>query len=303
MTESEAKPLPQVIYLDVLLAVNLFVNYFLLLGTSCFFSQKAKRFRMVLSALTGSLFSVLILFDDLHPLLLWGIKLALACLLTLIAFGFGTFILYLKRTLIFFAVNFVFAGAMTALFVFASPKGMVIRNGTVYFNISALALVLGTVAAYGIIKLVTYLFRQRTQRHELYTLLIEQGGKQALVTGLADTGNQLCDSISGTPVIVCDFVSIKELIPLPLHSGIQSGDCGEVAAHASGRQEFKLRAIPYHAVGHQGMLICFEPEHLYLLKENSERCEIRALIGISSTPLSQGEYHAVINTKLLSDIK
>ncbi len=295
--------MPQVIYLDVLLAVNLFVNYFLLLGTACFISKKVKRLRLVASALAGSFSSLLILVDHLPFILLWGIKLVLACLLTLIAFGFDSPAVYIKRTLLFFGVNFLFAGAMTALFLFIAPAGMVIRNGTVYFQISSLALVIGTIAAYAIIRLITYLLRQRVHKSELYTLLIEQSGKQVLVTGLADNGNKLCDSISGLPVVVCDFSSIKELIPLSLQPGIQAGDMDTVAGHFSGREGFKLRAVPYHAVGYEGMMICFKPDHLYLLDKQGQKQELEAFVGISSNPVSQGEYHAVIHTKLLSDIK
>ena len=46
-----------VIYIDVLIVLNIFINYFLLLATTFFLHQKPKRWRLVVSAVVGSLFS------------------------------------------------------------------------------------------------------------------------------------------------------------------------------------------------------------------------------------------------------
>ena len=51
-----------VIYIDVLIVLNIFINYFLLLATTFFLHQKPKRWRLVVSAVVGSLFSLLIFF-------------------------------------------------------------------------------------------------------------------------------------------------------------------------------------------------------------------------------------------------
>ena len=44
----------QVIYVDVLVAINLFVNYFLLLATAKFFSLSVKRYRILLASALGA---------------------------------------------------------------------------------------------------------------------------------------------------------------------------------------------------------------------------------------------------------
>ena len=110
-----------------------------------------------MSAVVGSLFSLLIFFDNIRFLLITLIKLPLAAVLVLIAFGYHSKSLYIKSVLSFFAVNFIFGGVMMAVWMFISPSGMYFRNGTVYFNISALTLIAGTLIAYFLIQVVSYL--------------------------------------------------------------------------------------------------------------------------------------------------
>ena len=84
-----------VIYVDVLLILNLFVNYFLFLGTACFLHRKPKRWRMILGAAAGSLSSLLIFVDSINFFLMTLIKLPLAALLVWIAMGYGLSLIHI----------------------------------------------------------------------------------------------------------------------------------------------------------------------------------------------------------------
>ena len=50
----------QVIYIDVLIIVNLFVNYFILLTTSKFLNLKLKLSRLILGEILGAIYSLYI---------------------------------------------------------------------------------------------------------------------------------------------------------------------------------------------------------------------------------------------------
>ena len=161
MLREEAVFIANVIYLDVLVAVNLFVTYFLLLSTALLLHQKPKRWRMVLSALAGGASSLVIFLDDLHWLVPVLIKIALGVLLVIIAFPWKGKGVFIKTALLFIAVNFLFAGIMMALWFFVSPVDMYYRNGVVYFNISALTLAVSTVVAYLIVRLIGWIIDRR----------------------------------------------------------------------------------------------------------------------------------------------
>ena len=292
-----------VIYIDILLAVNLFVNYFLLLATGKFVTRPPKRWRMVVGAATGSLFSLLILFDSVGFILVLFFKLILAASLVLIAFGFISWPVYLKTTAIFFGINFLFAGVMLALWLVVTPAGMYYRNGTVYFNISALTLVISTIVAYLVVKLICFVRDRHIRREETCDVLIECDGKQALLTGFADTGNKLCDVFTNKPIVVCEFDQIRDLIPKNLHKMFASGiSIDESVSDACGWTS-RIRVVPCHTVSGEGLLPAFLPDAFYLLTGRGRRERREVLVAVTSTRLSQGEFHAILNPELLTTAK
>ena len=61
--------LSQVVYVDVLFTLNLFVNYLLLLSGACLLREKAKRWRLLLGAALGAVYSLIIFAPELPNLL------------------------------------------------------------------------------------------------------------------------------------------------------------------------------------------------------------------------------------------
>jgi len=55
-----------VIYIDILLAINLAVNYFLLLSSLKLTGRTPKRRRLLFSSFIGSLYSLIILLPEFH---------------------------------------------------------------------------------------------------------------------------------------------------------------------------------------------------------------------------------------------
>lgn len=50
----------QVVYVDVLLALNLFINYLLLLSGACLLREKVRRWRLLLGAALGAIYALVI---------------------------------------------------------------------------------------------------------------------------------------------------------------------------------------------------------------------------------------------------
>ena len=51
----------EVIYIDVLIAVNLFINYFLIISTAKFLHLKTQKSRLILGEILGGIYSLYIL--------------------------------------------------------------------------------------------------------------------------------------------------------------------------------------------------------------------------------------------------
>ena len=78
----------ETIYIDVLLVLNIYVNFFLIRSASKIMHTPVKNYRCILASVYGSLFSLLILAPEMGVLLNFLIKLAAAFTIVLAAFGF-----------------------------------------------------------------------------------------------------------------------------------------------------------------------------------------------------------------------
>ena len=102
----------QTVYLDVLIGVNLFINYFLLLAVARFLHIPAKRGRMVAGAALGAFYALSIFLPELHPVLSLLIKLLMSGSIVWLAFPIQSWKTFLRALAGFYLTSFAFAGFM-----------------------------------------------------------------------------------------------------------------------------------------------------------------------------------------------
>lgn len=288
----------QVVYLDVLFIVNLFVNYFLLLSTVQFIHRKPRRLRLLLGALLGSAASALILLPDLGFLPMLAVKLCLAALIVLVSFGYCSKAVYIKTVLIFFGVNFIFAGVMLALWLLIKPPGMYYSNGMVYFNISAVALAAGTILSYLAIRAICFVIDRRVHADKVYQAIVEVDGKQAVLTALHDTGNHLVEMFSGLPVVVCELSAVKALLPADLYHFFAFPSSEGLSRLERHPWRPRVRLVSYRAVGTGGVVAAFKPDKFTVVLSSGREEQREAFIGVTSTALSQGEFNSILHADI-----
>lgn len=252
---------------------------------------------MVLGAVAGGAGSLIIFLDDLPWLLPVLIKILFGILLVLIAFPWKGKGVFIKTSLLFIAVNFLFAGIMMALWFFVAPVDMYYRNGVVYFNISALTLAVSTVIAYLVVRLIGWILDRRVSKNTICQIILSLDGKETLLNAFQDSGNKLSDPFAGTPVVICQYSAIKDLLPQALQeyfSGLGA------LPKTSGDWARRIRVVPYHVVGGGGMMRCFYPDRFQVVTGKKLE-EYKVLIGVSKEELSGGEYAALFNAALLSN--
>lgn len=289
-----------VIYIDVLIAVNIFIDFFLLLAASKLISRKTKRFRLLAGSVFAGLLSLLIL-AEFGGFLLFALKIAGLAAVVLITFGFKSFALYIKTLFVFLAVNFVFAGVITAVWFILSPADMLVKNGVVYFNISPLVLVAATAAAYLVMAAAERILKSRRDESRIYTVKIILDGKCVELNALYDTGNNIVDAISGHPVTVCELNCIDKLLSYDDAVSISEFICKGAPIESASLVKKNLKLVPYHVINSSGIMVCIVPDSI-AVKINGEYKEIESEIGITSCRLSQGEFQAILNSKCLNKI-
>lgn len=271
----------QTVYLDVLIGVNLFINYFLLLAVARFLHIPSKRGRMVAGAALGAFYALSIFLPGLHPVLSLLIKLLMSGSIVWLAFPIQSWKTFLRALAGFYLTSFAFAGFMLCLWYFVAPQGLLIKNSVVYFDVSPLFLLCATVACYFAIRLVQRITGRQRPEALFCPITIQRGGQESRCTAKVDTGNTLTEPFSGFPVVVVQEEAVQAVVPQQ-------------------QEQTAFRLVPYGAVGGGGVLSAFRPEKL-VISAGKRVIETRDVyIAVSQEPLSNGEFQALLHPDLLS---
>lgn len=271
------------VYLDVLIILNIYVNYFLIRATSRFSKTPVRTPRLILASVIGSLFCLTIIIPELSVIAQLFIKLAAALFVVFIAFGYSKSA-YLKLVGIFYLVNFTFAGIIYALWICFKPPFLQVHNSYFYIDFSLLTLVVATVIAYAAVSVFRLILDRREILSSDYKIIITNNGKTIILDAFADTGNRLIDFFSGKPVIFCKKEALAQVI-----SFSEKWDTNNIPKG--------FRVLPYNTLNSSGTVIAFTPDKLYLKQNNDSVREISALIGISDGDFS--EHDAIFNPNLI----
>ena len=272
-----------VIYVDALFFLNGVTDYLLLLSAARLRGLPLRRGRYLLAAGLGGLYAVGCVLPGCRALGSLPGKLLSALVMTEIAYARDP--LPWKSALAFLGLAGGFAGAVTALGLLSGTL-----PGGVWVPVSLRSLLLSAGLCYAGIRLAARPRAGSSQR-EILSAEVVLRGRRASFFALRDTGNTLCDPVTGRGVLIADCASLSPLFP---QLSLSAADCADAAAlfrrlsddpSLAGR----LRLIPYSAVGTAGaLLLCFRPDALTLAGAEAER-----LIAFSPTPLT-GEYTAIV---------
>lgn len=283
-----------VIYLDVLILINLYVTYFQILAVSVFTHRKSIWYRKLSAAGIGAVASLSIFIPQEMVLTLTLLKIFLCALIAFVAFGYTGFRAYAVSVLFLMLVSFVFSGLMLCVWLFAAPMKMLFINGTVYFGIDTMTIILSTCAAYGVVRIIRYILDKNGKTDDKYTVIIKNNGRECRLSALADSGNGMVDCFSGLPVIVCRRDMCADVSPPAIEMIENNSDISDI-----GTQMIKgVRIMPFSTVGKGGLICMFKAESVVIDDEtNEEKYPVNALIGIVIG--GRQEYEAIFNPKIL----
>lgn len=274
------------IYADVLIILNIYVNFFLLRATAKLTHTPLKTVRCVGASAVGSLFSLMIFLHDMNIVISWVIKLAAASLITLIAFGMGDWRRILKLVFYFYLVNFLFGGIIMLFYITFKPGFMAFSNTYFYIDFSLLSLVVFTAVAYFAVTLFRKLLDKNSASRK-YEITISKNGESVCLSALCDTGNSLVDIFTGKPVIICRGRDLCGLIGCTAEPVPENAELLYRTA--------EVRFIPYSTIGNSGMIAVFTPDEVVIRDSETGRAKkADAAIGLNTKDVP-----AIFNPNLL----
>ncbi len=275
----------KIIYLDLLFIINFIIDYFLFLCSARVAGCVLRRKRYVLAALLGALYAVFAAMPSGFYLNSALAKLAVATLMSLIAFGSERY--FLRCFLIFLAVSASFGGAVWAVFLLSGTT----PSDEPFVSLSPAMLALAFALCYAFI---SFAFRGGIRKNDTQIVDMRISLNSHIITlrALRDTGNCLRDPMSGKSVAVADSKLLRPLFPDCLDAlHLEDPGCLVSKISCNKAYERRFRLIPYSSLGNsKGLLAAFRPDSIHI--DGKETDDV--LIAISHDLISQnGTYNAI----------
>ncbi len=283
------------IYVDVLLCTNIFISYFILLTIAKIFSIEFKRLRLLLSAFFGGICSLLIFLPEDFYFLGLITKLLIAVLVVLIAFRVHSFFNFFKMVASFYTVNFLFAGLIIFIWYFFDSNDIIVKNSTVYFNISPIFFIISTLISYIIIRVLEFFMGKRENENDFCKLQIVQNNKTFNLKAKVDTGHNLKDPFSNKSVVVVEYNFIKDIIPEKIKEYFFDFNTSKSCKLDHKITSLKFRAIPFNTVLGSGVMPAFKPEKIRIITDKNKVIEKDVFIAVCKGKLLGENYSALIS--------
>lgn len=278
-----------VIYVDILLMINLLVNFLMLSAAGLLVKTPTRSWRILLSAAIGAVYSLIIFLPDMN--LFFSIALRVICFAAMLftAFSIRSVKDFLRAGGGFLMANFAFAGITLAIWLMFKPDGLTYKNGAVYFDISAVTLLLTSAACYAVIRLISYFMRRNAPDSHTATVRIDYRGKEAECAALIDTGSSLKEPFSSYPAIVFEYGAIASVLPDEIKELVRREIKEDEAYACRG-----VRFISFRSVGGSGLLPAIKIDKATVKTAKGVFVCSETYAAIYNNSLSDGEYSALI---------
>lgn len=296
-----------IVYIDVIFLFNVLVDGALLWTTAWARRMDFRWWRLACSAVIGGSYAVMLFFPPLSFLFTFAVKFMLSLIMLLAAFGFGGLQHFLRNLGVFYLINFVAAGAVLGLAYFWQSSSEFMNGILVSRGVSvSLPLLLFAIpfAVWVFRQVIGGLKRKQELTSFMAKVVVHIDDFTSSCTGLIDTGNQLYDPLTKTPVMVMEASQWSEQIPEAWMQKIRKSEVDQLVT-SIGTEPFvwqdRLRLVPYRGVNRNTQfMLAIKPDRVIISTEEKQIEAMKVLIGLDGGKLSSDNaYQAIIHPTLL----
>jgi len=286
------------VYADILFLINFAINFPVVYLTAKMARLRPSFWRLVLGAVAGAVYAVLMFFPKLSFGYSALAKFLFSLLVVALTFNIHGVRLYIKTVGIFYLVTFCLGGGVMALFYFTgagAKLGAVVKNGILYMNLPWKTLFLSVMICYFIIRVVWSILQNRLSRETMYRKVgVFWDRREVWLDALLDTGNALCEPFSGAPVIIAEYERLLPVLPPELADVFREGEV-QIDEIVDEKIRGRIRVIPFSSLGKEhGMLIGFRPDKTKLIENEQIRDAGEVIIGIYTRPLAHDRSYSAL---------
>ena len=207
------------IYVDLVLFLNVAMDFLLLLSVSITLKRNVKFYRIILGSLVGGV-SIVFLFLPLNNIMLFLFKMVVSILIVLVTFSFKNSKYFLNNLLYLYISSVILGGGIYLLDIQFNYKneGLLFINSGFSLNFIVLLLI-SPFIIYGYIKSMK---KMKSDYSKFYKVDIVYKNKRYKFNAVIDTGNRLYDPYKNRPIVIASTTKIKlgyeNSILVPLHT-------------------------------------------------------------------------------------
>ncbi len=296
------------VYIEYLLMENIIINFIILYVTKRITRTKTSKFRLFISALVGSIYTIIVFFPSLAFMGKFLIKFSISILMIILAFNPERFQQFIKQISTFYMVSFIFAGATIGIFYIINNNSYSPRFSFENFNELLSFLIIGIGIAIILILYILKFYQKRMNKENYLTpIAIGLKDKEVNLVALIDTGNSLKEPISQKPVIIVEYSALETILPQSIRNIYINN--GEVDLSTIGKimeeigDDMRLRLIPFKSIGNDsGILIGFKPDIIKIyLEDEVRKVADETIVAIYNDKLANDEgYSGLLHPEVLA---
>jgi stage II sporulation protein GA (sporulation sigma-E factor processing peptidase) len=299
-------------YADVVFLTNAIIDYMLLLLTGHICRQPLRKRRLIFASTVGATYTVFLFFPFLSFVFTFLAKLLFSCFMIILAFPWTRIWNFLRVLAAFYAVSVFIGGALFAFYMMMEQKSEIVNGivvthtGSSTIHPTFFFLAIGFPLVWWCTRRGYYGIKASRQVDVQHVRLeVDIFGHTITCKGFIDTGNQLHDPISRTPVTVMEADAWKEIVPAELLNSIVREDDAFTMDIPDGEARWleRVRIIPYRTVSSQAsFLVAIRPDEIRVYAGEKTYRTTRMLIGLRRARLSaDGEYQAIVHPQAIED--
>lgn len=284
-----------VIYIEQVLIDNFIINLFIILSLKAILRAKIKKINIVLASLLGSVIALILPLFHFNLIINSLIKILLSLVMVIILKRFTKFKEYLLYYLTFLLLTFVFGGA--CLFILMSfDKSFKINNYSTY----SLPLGVIVVIIFFIFIIIKNIFKNFYSRKKInnfvYKVVVENNEEKDEILGFLDSGNTLVDKLTGKPITIVNFYSLKNVLKQISITDIILNKETKINKYFN-----NVHIVETTSIGNnKNKILVLEVQKLEIYLENKVNIIDNAIIGLTlKNFINDLGYNALLNSKLL----
>ncbi|MEI7026757.1 sigma-E processing peptidase SpoIIGA [Paenibacillus sp. y28] len=303
-----------VVYADLVFLANTLMDGLLLYMTARARKLRCPWWRLAVTSAVGGAYTVLLFYPMLSFMFSMAAKCMVSALLIWMAFGFGGLRNYVSNIGMFFLISFAAAGGLFAIHYFYQPADVILSSiwfpqegdGGQPLRVGFLVTAIAFPLMLWLFKMVLGGARRREQLTScLADVEVRVEGSVYHCKGLIDTGNQLYDPLTRTPVMVMETVIWQEVLPASWVERIRGGRVEELVSGLE-QEEFiwqdRLRFVPYRGVNRDTrFMLAIKPDQVVIRHEERTIEAAKVLVALDAGKLcGDGSYQAIVHPMLMS---